>query len=119
MHRDHSIVRFGRRELTGVEVNPFRPTAMSLREFAASAVDQNPPHRLCGGREELSAVLEARLGATHEPQLDFMHEGSGLQCLSRRFARHAKRRQTAQFSVYEHQQFFGGRRVALLDGRQQ
>ena len=89
---------------------------MAQGAFAAGAVNENPPHGLGGGGEEMGAVGKLRIVIADQPQPRLMHERGGLQCLIGRFIRHARSRQLAQFAIDQRQQFIGGLGIALLDG---
>jgi hypothetical protein len=54
---------------------------------------------------------------THEAQIGFMHKGRGLERLAGRLLRQLVGRQLSQFVIDQRQQFRGGVRIALLNGR--
>ena len=84
----------------------------------ASLLDQDPPHRLGRGREEVPAAIPALgvIGA-HEPQIGFVNEPGRLQSLTRLLVRHVSGREPAQFRIDEREQFGSRLRVAGFNRR--
>ena len=93
--------------------------APPLAALAPGRVDQNPPHRLGRGSEEVSPTVPA-LGAfcVYQPQVGFVHQRRRLQRLTGLLLGQLLRCQLAQLVINEWQELFRGVRVALLDGGQ-
>src|SRR5512143_4094049 len=83
--------------------------------LASGALDEDSPHGLGSGGEEMRAVLPAglRIGPESEPR--FMDERGGLECVARWFIGHPMRRHFAQFVINDRQQPFGSTGLALMD----
>ncbi len=93
-------------------------SATFQRLFAASALHQNPPHRLGCGGVEVPPMIPFRLGLlVHQAHVGFMHQGGRLQRVSRRFTAQLAGCQPAQLVVHQRQQLRRGGGIALLDGR--
>src|SRR5438132_12880349 len=90
--------------------------------LAASIVDQNPTHRLCGGSEEVAAAVPGMplltLRALNESNVGFVDQRRRLERLARLFLGQLLRRQLAQLIVDERQELLSAVGVALLDGGQ-
>src|ERR1022692_1595251 len=99
-----------------VKIHSLQPAAVTAGEFAAGVVNEEMAHGLAGGGEEMGAIFEGRIVASDEAQPDLMHQGGGLERVTRRAVRHLIRRELAQFSINQRQQLIGGLRVAALDG---
>jgi hypothetical protein len=54
----------------------------------AREIHQDVTHQLSGDGEEVSAVLPAHLGSINEPQVGFMDQRRGLQCVIRSLSSH-------------------------------
>jgi hypothetical protein len=89
--------------------------AVAAGEFAAGVVDKEMAHGLGRGGEEMGAIFESRVFAADETHPHLMHQGGGLERVTRRAMGHFIRRQFAQFRIDERQQFIGGFRIAVLD----
>jgi len=76
--------------------------------FGAGVVDEEMAHRLRGSGEEMSAIFEGRVVASDEAQPDLMHQGGGLERVTRREVGHLIRREFAQFRIDQWQQLVGG-----------
>jgi len=83
--------------------------------FAASPVNEDVAHGLCGRRKEMSAPGELWIVVAHQPQPGLMHEGCGLQRVAGGFIRHFGGRQPPQLFIDQRQQFIGGFGVAALN----
>ena len=80
--------------------------------FSARPLDENPPHGLGSGGEEMRSIGKNSI-AQAKPRL--MHQSGRLKCLSRLFPRHLLGGELAQFPVNQQQQFVRGYWIALLD----
>ncbi len=87
--------------------------------FAARNLDQNPPHRHCGGSEKVAVVVPTlRRRRAHQPHVRLMYEGRRLQRVSGFFLRQIRRRQFPQIVVNERQKLAGRRWVTGFNLRQ-
>ena len=109
----------GKVEARDIGADFFELATVSNRVFAPRILNQNTPHSLRGGGEEMRAILPLWLGVTTEPQPYLMHERGGLQRLFRWLARHFRRGEFAQFVIDERQDLVGGLRIALLGALEQ
>ena len=65
-----------------VEIDAFKFTAVLDSIFTACGFDQNSPHGLSRGGEEVAAAVPVlRAGAIDQAQVGFMHQRGGLQSL--------------------------------------
>jgi hypothetical protein len=103
-----------------------------LRLFAlAGSVNQNPPHRLGCGGEEMAAIGEflrarraskgisftrARATGSNQSHVRLMHQRRGVERLARPFMRELGGGELAQFLVDQRQKLLGGTRIAGIDG---
>jgi len=101
-----------------VKFDSLLAAAMTHGSLAPGAFDEDAPHRLGGGGEEMAPAIEFRVGIAHEPKPGLVDERRGLQRVARRFPRHFGRRQLAQFLIDQRQQFIRGLGVASLDRRE-
>jgi hypothetical protein len=88
--------------------------ATALPLFAPRHFNENAPHCLTCGCEEMVSAVPLLLRRASQPQPGFMNEGGGLQSLARGFVRHSMRGKLAQFVVNERKQFLSGLGLALL-----
>src|SRR5665213_2541368 len=79
-------------------------------------VNENSPHRLGGRREEVSAILPARIIFANQAKIRLVHQGGRLQRMSGRFSGHAMPGQLAQLIINQRQQLAGGLGLATVDG---
>jgi hypothetical protein len=78
-------------------------------QLPPSLVDENPPHRLGGGREEMRPIVPlALIVGAHEPQPGFMHQRGGLQRLAGLLAGELAGGEAAQLGIHEWEQVVGG-----------
>ena len=100
----------------GVNVDSLERAASLRAAFLPCAVNQNAPHRLGRGGEEVPpAVPFLGFVHIHKPDVGLMNQGRGLECLARLFLGQLGRRQLPQLVIDQGQELFGGERVALLD----
>ena len=105
----------------GGEIRVFAPppAAVLPAPHTASVLDQDAPHRLRRGAEEVAAAVPILyLLRAHQPQVSLMDHGSRLERLTRLFLCQPVRRELAQLVVNQRQELFSGGRIALLDGGQ-
>src|SRR5439155_3487169 len=81
--------------------------------------DEDPPHGLGGGGEEVPAAVPVwGLLDIDQADVGFVDQGGGLQRLAWPFVRHLFGRQLAQLVVDQRQELLRGVRVAFLQRRQ-
>ena len=120
----HRPTRGGRRpagaivpRLVEVHATPVAPVLRAL--LAAGAVDQDPPHRLGRGGEEVAPAVPACSAArVHQPQVGLVDQGRGLEGLPGLLAGQPLGGQLAQLVVDQRQELLGRLGVALLDRRE-
>ncbi len=98
------------------DIHALQAAAVTAGEFAAGVVDEEMAHGLGGGGEEMGATIKGRVFAADEAHPDLMHQGGGLEGVTRRTVGHFIRRELAQFRIDQRQQLIGGLRIAVLDG---
>ena len=97
-----------------VEINAL-PIAAPFQALPfAGPIDQNAPHRLGRGGEEMAAMFEALIA--DKSQVGFMNECGGVERLPSGFAVELGRGELAKLGVDERQQIGGGLWVAAFDG---
>ena len=111
------LVWFGRgRELIFAEFPPLEATTSFQRLLAARALDQDPPHRLGRGGEEVPPTGRRPSAiAIDQAQIGLVHQRRGLKRLARCFAGHHPRRQLTQLVVDQWQQLVSRPRLTPLD----
>ena len=90
---------------------------MTSGEFAPGVVYEEMAHGLGSGGKEMGAIFKGRVFAADQAQPDLMHQGGGLESMTRRAVRHFIRRELTQFRIDQRQQFIGGLRVTVLNRR--
>src|SRR5262249_51527817 len=100
------------------KVHDLASPAAALRELAACPINENTPHRLRGGREEVSTIVESWRAGSHQAQPCFMNQRRWLQRMPGRFLCHFGGGQKAQFVVHEVEQLFRCLGLALFYCRQ-
>src|SRR5262249_54559562 len=81
-------------------------------------VQQDAPHDLSGASKEVGAVLPIDLPKVHQTHIRFMHQGRGLEGLTRLAGAHATACDPAKFQVDPGSQPFEGAGVSLGPGAQ-
>lgn len=99
--------------VTGADLREL--ATMADGALAAGIVNQDTPHALGGGGEEMGTVGPLRLCVTAEAQPDFVDERGGLQGLAGRFVGQLGGGECAQLVVDERQQLRGRVRIVLPD----
>jgi hypothetical protein len=95
------------------------PAAVLLPQFAAGIFNENPPHRLGRGAEEVTSatpVLDAL--DVDEANVRLVHESRGLKRVPRFLARQALGGQLAKFVVHQREQRSRSVLVAGFDLRE-
>jgi hypothetical protein len=82
----------------------------------ARAIHQNAPHGFRRRAEEMRAILPRRLLIAAEVEPSLMHQGRGLEGMTRGFVRHFVRGHPAKFVIDQRQQLVGGLRIAMSNG---
>ena len=101
------------RKIVLVQRHPLPAGPAAQRSMVTGLIDQNPPHRLGGRREEVPATVPFLCRVdVDQPQIGFMHEGGGLQCVIEALFSHACRGELAQLRGRAR----GIRSSALADG---
>ena len=109
----------GQRGRSVGQLHPLERPAVLAPLLAPRRLDQDAPHGLGRGGEEVAAAVPVLdLFDIHQPQVRLMHQGRGLKRLPRFLLGELLRRQFAQLVVDERQELLGGLRVALFDCRQ-
>lgn len=93
-----------------IEFDSVQTAAVFDAVLAAGALDEDATHRLGCGCEEMAAAF--KLLVADKPQIGFVNEGGGLKSLAGFLLGNPLRRQNAEFSVNERQQFRGGLSVS-------
>ncbi len=81
--------------------------------LAPRPVNEDPPHGLGGGGNEMRAIGEPGRFVPNQPEPGLVDERCRLQRLAGRFGSHFVRRQLPQLLIHQRQQFLGGLGVAL------
>ena len=82
-------------------------------------IDQNVPHHLCGQAEELRAMLKGDRFLISQTDVDFVHQGSGLQSVGPGLAPQITIGQLAQFVIDERHQLIERGSVTAAPSNQQ
>ena len=114
---EHVLRRRLGRGVDGVErISP--PPATVLQPLLAPRVlDEDAPHGLGRGGEEMPTAVPIARGLTGQTQVCFVDQRSGAECLARLLLRQSPRGQAAQVVIDQRQKLAGGLRIAVLDGR--
>ena len=97
---DQLIGRPRRSQIETIQVMPLQRAAVAKTLFATGALDEDAPHGLgCGGEEVSAAVSLLDLLRVHEAQVRLVDQGGGLQRLARFLLGQLRRRQLAQLVV--------------------
>ena len=101
------------------EIEPNQSASVSSGLLPAGLIDQDAPHGLGGGGEEVAAVVPACcVGRPDEPQIRLVDEGGCVQSVAGGFFGHPGGRQFPQLFVDQRQQLFGGVGFAVGKVRQ-
>ena len=100
-------------DLDVVRVHVLGAAAVFGGELAAGAVDEDAPHGLGGGAEEVGAVFKALVA---EPQPRLMDERGGLERVAGLLAGHLRAGELAQLGIDLREQRAGGVGFAAVDG---
>ena len=102
-----------------VQVVPAVVPTVLLGPSAARTLDQDAPHRLRCGREEVAAAVEAGrvLAPAEQAQVGLVDQGGGLDRLARSLAGHAGAREVAELLVDQREKPLRAGGIALLDRR--
>src|SRR5262249_38523805 len=84
----------------------------------AGAVDEDAPHGLGRGGEEVAAALPARVVRPHEPEIGLVDQGGGLERLARLLLRQPPDGEPPQLVLDQGQELLSRLLVATLDGRE-
>ena len=103
MDIEELIVLQGRFDLQLFAFHVFRAGASLLSSVPPRLINQDPPHRLRGGAEEVRLVIEL-LSAKLEPR--FMNEGGGLKGVYGRFTGHLADCHLPEVGIERLQMFF-------------
>lgn len=103
-------------QLDLVDVQPLLAASVAYASLAPGLFHQNPPHGEGGGPEEVGSAVPGNLRGFRESEPDFMHEGRGLEGLTRRNPGHAGPGESAQLVVELLEELLGGtvRRVRRI-----
>jgi hypothetical protein len=93
--------------------------AVAQAALAAGLIDQDAPHGLGSGGEEVAAALPGPLRApADQPQVGLLHQRRGLERLAGLLLGELPGRELAQLVVDQGQELLGRLAVALLDRRE-
>src|SRR5262249_30679086 len=110
------VINRRRRHIVIQEVVPLALSAPALAGFTSSSVHQNPAHRLGGGGKKVpTAVPTVSVVGIDQPDVRFMNQSGGLQCLARLLLRQPSGGEFAQLVIYQRQELLGGSRIARID----
>ncbi len=119
MHAENIIHAVIRNQVLVGEVDAMQVASMLEPLPLACVLHQNPPHCFCRGREEMpSAVPVLSLVHIHEPNVRLVDQSRGLENPARLLLGHLLGRQLPQLVVHQRQELLGGRRIAVVDLRQ-
>jgi hypothetical protein len=107
VQRQQAVVRIAGRDIG--EIDPHPPAAVFRAFLAAGGVDEDAPHGLRRGGEEVAAMVPPRdVPGAGESEVRLVHESRGLQGVPRLLLGHACGGEFAQLVVEEREQV-GGR----------
>ena len=96
-----------------IELFQPQPPAGPLQSFPIPRmIDQDPPHGLSRGGEEVAAAVEVLI--PDQPQVGFVDQSGRVEGVADDFGGHFHRGQLSQLVVEEREQFRGGLTVAVL-----
>ena len=109
------VIGAGLHERTGlIEIDAPFAAAVPDPQLLPGLFNQDAPHGLCGGGEEMAAMIPRLIrGLADEPDIGLMNQSGGLERLARLLLGQFRRRQRAQLVVDQRQQLFGGARDRL------
>jgi hypothetical protein len=81
--------------------------------------DENAPHGLCGGAEEVYATFPPHRFIPDQSKVCLMDQGGRLERVPRTLVRHVRACQSPQLVINQWQQLCGRLPVALSDGIEQ
>src|SRR5262249_2090856 len=113
------LISFWRGEVELLNIQSKLPSSVALCSLATRSVNEDAPHRFGGGGKKMGAPGELWIFAADQPQPCFMDKGCRLQRVSCGLIRHFGSGELAQLLIDQRQQFCGGFRIALFDGRQE
>lgn len=91
------------------------PAASTLLAVPVSGVvDQDAPHRLGRGGEEVPPAVEVPVA--DQPEVGFMHQRGGIEGVARLLRRHPRSGELPQLLINEREEFGGGAAVARRTG---
>ena len=94
------------------------PAAVLLAALSAGVLDQDAPHRLGRGGEEMAPTVPLPVvGRPDEPYVSLVNQGGGLKRLPGSLLGQSMCGQLAELVVDERQELVGRPCVAFLDGR--
>jgi hypothetical protein len=89
------------------------------RESIAGVIDQDATHELGGGSEELRAVLPPHARLSDQPDVRFVDERGGLQCVIGTLAAQRRFREAVQLAVDDRHQRIERSGLAVVPGLEQ
>jgi hypothetical protein len=104
-----------RGEEVGVEIDGLGAAPPLRRETPPRAVDQNPPHRLGRGAEEVRAALPVAVVTAEQAQVRLVHELGRIEAVAAAFVPQAPGGKPSELFVQEGQQPIRRPRVAPRD----
>jgi hypothetical protein len=91
-----------------------QPGPPRLDHAGTGVIDEDPPHRPGGGRNEVPAAVE--LLFPDQLQLGFVNEGGGIEGVAGGFGRHARGGELLQFVLDEREQLRGTLTASFRNG---
>src|SRR5262249_28579007 len=103
-------------ECVEVRLLPLSSAPVFLTALVACGLNEDAPHGLRGGREEVPAVLERPGPVAGQSEGRLVHQGGGVERLPRFLSRHMPGGEAVQLVVDEGPEPLCRPRLALLNG---
>src|SRR5207249_951860 len=102
-----------------IQIHALGSRAAFEGELLTRPVDQDAPHRLGRGSEEMSLAFKLRILRAAQSQPRFVNERRRLESLPWSLVRHFRRREFAQFVVYYREQVLCSLAITRADRAEQ
>ena len=90
--------------------------ASAFQIMAARMIYQNAPHHRGGNGEKMGAILPLHSFIIHQPHMGFIHQGRGLEAMSRTLALHVPASQAMELVVNDGRQTVEGALISVAPG---